>query len=353
MKTRFKNIKTKFSRLFELSYGQYQTSLKTGLLKALKDFLITYPRFFIIVLITTITPIIIALIVFFFFTATRPSTTIPQLKGLSIIDAATQLQHTKLKAILMPQNSDIYPRNYVIAQDIPAGRKVKQDREILLYINAGPNNHSFPSFVGENIYKVANTLNTLDENFKKIFINSINWVDSEKPFGQIINQSPPTANYTQAPLGLDLTVSNNSQKVIASYENHNIEEVLYKIGEMGLFFTTQEKEVSDPNMDGKVLTQEPKQGQIFQKGDYIRFTVGRYKKNSSPVKYLQFIVPSDLNQKLISIIFKDNQGEKILFQGTVTAGDILFPTSTVHGEWKLSIYTEENGARNLYKEIQE
>lgn len=345
-------FKKKWQTKSNMSFKKFfqKKTFQIGIWKGLKEFLITYPRFFVLLIITGFLPILIAIVFFLMLTATSPSVKVPQLTGLSILDATTLLQKNKIKANFLPKTSTDYPINYIVSQDIPAGRNVKLAREILLYVSEGTSYSEFPSFVGQNLYNVLKTLSIEDKDLHKVNVHDVNWVNSNKPFGQIISQSPESGNYKQFPIDISFQVSNGRQNIIPNYTHQFIHQVIFELTKKELHYSITEKKVSDSHEDGIVLKQIPSEGTLYNEGDFIHLIVG---KKSDSVKQFQFQIPEDLNNKKIQLVFTDNKGSRILYLGDVNTGDVLYPTTQVFGNWKLMVYLFNGDSPTFYKEIQE
>lgn len=342
-------MKEKLTQMFNTPPEKQNLPSWKNAISDLKQFLITYPRYILLTLFFTTLPFIIAGITFFVLTLSTPSQTIPQLSGLSILDAASILQKNNLTATIIPQNSKVYPRYFVIDQDIKAHQKAKVGREILLYVSTGPLSHAFPSYLGEDIYKVQALLHNINPNTQKVFISDISWVESNKPFGQIIRQSPLDGNYEKFPLAVSLVVSKGKSFSMPYLIQKYASSAVYTLTQKHIHTTIVYKKTKDPSLDGKIISQYPKQGTPLSLNNTVHLTVAKY--SSDPTLHIVYTVPSELDGKKLRLILRDKKGKFILFEGNVSQGDILIEDPPIFGTYSIKLYIVENDLQTFYTEI--
>ncbi|XP_069673868.1 enolase-like [Periplaneta americana] len=279
----------------------------------------------------------------------RPSLTVPQLEGLSLIDAAGIIQDQKFNITIVPENSDQYPQNFIIKQDIAAGRKIKEGRTLLLYVSNGNASTTFPSLVGSNVYTIQSNLQKQPNITKAINIRNITWQDSTKPFGEILAQTPQSGDYRNFPIMTDLVVSNGSGYSIPALVGQYATQAYYQINNLGLtphlvFETTQ-----DMSLDGKVIRQNPAPKTPVTPNISVQLVIAKAQEN---VHYFEYQVEPELANKTIALILNDTRGRKILFLGTVQLGDSIVSSSPVVGSWKAGIYIYQGeNDKILYKDL--
>lgn len=115
--------------------------------------------------------------------------TVPDLSGKSMIEATNELRGKGLYIRLEGEGYDSYiPQGSVIRQDIPAGNKVKEGREIGVVLSKGPKVKFVPEVVGQPLDMAEGLLKD-----KGIRIGKVIYVHSEKaPKNVIIAQRPET-----------------------------------------------------------------------------------------------------------------------------------------------------------------
>jgi serine/threonine-protein kinase len=75
---------------------------------------------------------------------------VPDLRGKGMVEASSILKNKGLYIRLENEDYDSYvPQGYIIRQDIPAGNKVKEGREIGVVLSKGPRVKYVPDVVGQ------------------------------------------------------------------------------------------------------------------------------------------------------------------------------------------------------------
>lgn len=120
--------------------------------------------------------------------------TVPDLTGKSMIDATNDLRSKGLYIRLEGEGYDSnVPQGYVIRQDIPAGNKIKEGREIGVVLSRGPRIKFVPDIVGQPLDAAEGLLKE-----KGIRIGRIIYVHSEKAQKNLIIAQRPEANEKSA-----------------------------------------------------------------------------------------------------------------------------------------------------------
>ena len=120
--------------------------------------------------------------------------TVPDLKGKSMIDASNSLRGKGLYVRLEGEGYDSnIPQGYIISQDIPAGQKIKEGREIGVVLSRGPRIKFVPDIVGQPLDAAEGLLKE-----KGIRIGKILYVHSEKAQKNVIIAQRPETNEKSA-----------------------------------------------------------------------------------------------------------------------------------------------------------
>ena len=116
--------------------------------------------------------------------------TVPELKGKGMVEANDILRKKGLYIRLEGEDYDSYiPQGYIIRQDIPAGNKVKEGREIRIALSKGPRVRYVPDVVGQPLDAAEAILKE-----KGIRIGKILYAHSDKTAKNIILAQRPETN---------------------------------------------------------------------------------------------------------------------------------------------------------------
>jgi serine/threonine-protein kinase len=318
-----------------------------------KFFLTNYKRFFLVLggfMALT------ALLSFFFFMILKATggeeVSVPRIEGMNVLDAMDTLQENKLKPYLMVQASSEIPRFEVISQETPAGARVKEGREVLFTVSIGPTWLELPDFTGKQYREVKSVLSAAVETQKKIYLEKVNWVDSEKPLGIIVDQFPKKEKIMDVQTGLTLWVSNGKYRKIPNLIGRYVEEAIYYLKKDGIEYAVRFQPTEEHKEDGRVIKQSPEGGVPAAQYGAVVLTVGKWKKQTEDIITIRYEIPQELNRREVKMVYYDNRGKKILYEGRVYAGTPLIESVRVYGAPKCYLYLIENGQEKYYREME-
>ena len=131
--------------------------------------------------------------------------TLPDLSGMMLNDAMTELSKLGLRSESVLEFSDTVENGQVISQNPGADTKVKKDTKVELVISKGPKKEegiSVPSLYGSTIEEARKTLGNLN-----LSLGSQSEEESEEPVGTIIRQSVAQGALVDAGTAINVTIS--------------------------------------------------------------------------------------------------------------------------------------------------
>jgi eukaryotic-like serine/threonine-protein kinase len=218
-------------------------------------------------------------------------TTLPDLLGpdeVEVPDVSGQ-EYNKAKSELesdgftigeeIEVNDEEIPVGYIIKTNPDAGKTVKENATIDLYISKGKKTFELSDYVGrlyDDVYQLVE-----DKNFKDIKKNQV--YDASEP-GTILEQSPVANEEIIAEdTILEFTVSKGPEliklKDLTGFNQTSVEEYLESAG---LKFDLSSSEFHDTLPEGTVIRQSPDPGTELKKGDLVKVILSKGKEEIPP-----------------------------------------------------------------------
>ncbi|WP_439662457.1 Stk1 family PASTA domain-containing Ser/Thr kinase [Lentzea sp. HUAS TT2] len=201
--------------------------------------------------------------------------TVPDLKGRTAQEAQVILDKDpngfKLQQGESVEVEDASKAGKVAGQNPEVGLKLKKGGTITIQLGKAPEKQNVPSVVGDDVNDARQTLE--GSNFKVV----IDEVDSSRPQGTVISQTPTGNSKAEKGTQVTLKVSKGNQfemPDLVGLEQKEAEQKLRALGWNGSF-NVQKETTSDPSKRDKVLTQQPAKGSSITKGTAVNVTVGQ------------------------------------------------------------------------------
>ena len=269
-----------------------------------------------------------------------PLVYVPKLEGSNLKDAVVQTG--KLDLILKIEkevhNSDL-PDGYIISQDPPYGRTVREGADIKIIIASSTMSEKVPNVIGLSQVEAENIL----EN-KSIKIAKRSFVyDDRLENGIVISQFPPPDSSLDRESGASLLISKGKKTLTMPPLYHlDIEEAEYILSLLGVEIKDVKHFLQNTGIGGEVIYQNIVPGDTIKKGDSVILGVldndnsyksGDYQNNIN----FAFIVPGNFQKVKVKIILRDDQGDNTFVDNTFTSGDIIHKKIKVMGISKVYI----------------
>jgi serine/threonine-protein kinase len=199
---------------------------------------------------------------------------VPSVLGLSRDAAISAL----VNAGLDPHAFDVFsskPIGTVTAQDPAAGKEVEKGSKVRINVSSGPSDVTVPSVIGLTFDQATRALR--DQGF----LVSRKDVDSEEPKDTVVDQSPSGS----APKGstIQLSVSKGpKESTVPDVTSQDEDSARSALESAGFKVVVQRQEVTDPGLDGIVLSQSPTPNSKAKEGSTVTIVVGQQATEPPP-----------------------------------------------------------------------
>jgi eukaryotic-like serine/threonine-protein kinase len=197
-----------------------------------------------------------------------PRVEVPPLVDKSQTDAAAQLAKLGLK-VHVREVPSAKPAGTITAQDPAAGTKVEVNTTVTINVAKGPQPVAVPSVVTLPIDQASSQLQALG------FRVATTFVESDQSANTVIDQAPPAGQSAGKGSVVSLTVSKGPKtSTIPDVSSNDVGSATATLAASGFKWKIVHQDVTDPNLDGSVLTQSPEGGQQAAPGATVTLTVG-------------------------------------------------------------------------------
>ncbi|UER67987.1 PASTA domain-containing protein [Borrelia sp. BU AG58] len=164
--------------------------------------------------------LIISCAIFFIFLKSSDIVVVPNLVGLYLEDAVTELQDKALiPHIELKFSSSSLDKGRVIDQIPKAGTALRLDNKVMVFISGGAVVNKVDSFIGKNVDDVLINLKANSVNNNRLFYHVLKpiEVESELSKGTIIRQEPPPGTKITGLVDLQFLVSKGQARDSVRY----------------------------------------------------------------------------------------------------------------------------------------
>jgi eukaryotic-like serine/threonine-protein kinase len=205
-----------------------------------------------------------------------PKTDVPNVVGKQLDEALAALQDAHLKGTAVQTESD-KPQGQVIGQSPTAGASVAQESRVRLKVSKGPKPIAVPNVIGSSFDSAQSILLAAG------FSVSRTDVKSDQPKDTVIGMSPGPGS-SQAPnTTIDLTVSKGpSTSTVPDVTSLSQSDAQAQLKASGFKVKIVSQDVSDPNQDGIVQTQDPPGLTQAPPGTVVTIAVGKFGGTPGP-----------------------------------------------------------------------
>jgi eukaryotic-like serine/threonine-protein kinase len=199
---------------------------------------------------------------------------VPSVLGLSRDAAISAL----VNAGLDPHAFDVAsskPVGTVTAQDPPAGKEVEKGSKVRINVSSGPSDVTVPSVIGLPFDQATTALRNQG------FLVSRKDVESEESKDTVVDQSPSGS----APKGttIQLSVSRGpKESTVPDVTSQDEDSARSALESAGFKVVVQRQEVTDPGLDGIVLSQSPNPNSKAKQGSTVTIVVGQQATEPPP-----------------------------------------------------------------------
>jgi beta-lactam-binding protein with PASTA domain/predicted Ser/Thr protein kinase len=204
----------------------------------------------------------------------KETVTVPSVIGKNRDDAISTLVNAGLDPRAFPVAST-KAVDTVTGQDPPAGKVIEKGSRVRINYSSGPAEIDVPSVIGLQFDQASSALQAQG------FAVARRDVDSERPKGEVVDQSPSN----QAPKGSTITLSVSKgppMSTVPDVTAQDEESATSTLEQAGFTVQVQRQDVTDPGLYGIVLSQSPTGGSKAKQGSTVTITVGHEVAQGGP-----------------------------------------------------------------------
>jgi serine/threonine-protein kinase len=205
----------------------------------------------------------------------KPKTTVPNVVGKSRDEAVADLVNANLEANVVPVNS-LEPVDQVLAQAPKPGTELLEGATVRINISKGPRPIAVPNVVGSAFETAESQLQGIG------FGVAREDVEDEAAAGIVVGQTPAAGTQLGKGSTVTLQVSEGpTTSQVPDVESLTETDATAQLQESGFEPQVVEEIVDDPNLDGRVLQQDPEGGTEAEQGTTVVIVIGRFEPPST------------------------------------------------------------------------
>ena len=201
--------------------------------------------------------------------ASRLWVLVPAVAGLPQKQAITELEDAGLKVTVDQEPSAKVDKDLAVRTLPREATKVTRGTRVRLFVSSGPEQLTVPDVTGLSRDSAESRLR--DEGFGV----SVSEQESDETEGDVISQSPAGGTELARGETVTITVSSGRPQIdVPDVIGLSERSASSRLRSVGLTPVTQERTVTDPTQDGKVVEQRPGSGTQVDKGREVVIVIG-------------------------------------------------------------------------------
>lgn len=195
---------------------------------------------------------------------------VPDVAGLSREDAEAELEEAGFEVSIEREGSDRFPGGRAVRTEPPAGERAQAGSTVSLIISSGPASVDVPAVVGLTLEAARQRLAALDLELSSVEI------ESDRPEGEVVGQSPDAGTSVAPGTTIELTVSSGETDgvTLPNVVGQLRQDAIDTLRDLGLVPVVVEQETTIQPQDGRVIDQDPVGGDAVPSGSSVTLTVG-------------------------------------------------------------------------------
>ena len=222
--------------------------------------------------------IVIALLAVFFIIpalTAEKDVKVPDVSGMTVSKAESTLEDAGLtvNSKIEEVSSDDVKKNRIIRTDPRSGSTVKEGTRVTLYKSTGVKTYELENYVNMDINEVRETLEDMGLEVKIQEIEPDSTTCSVIGQNLVISQSLDEGSEVKS--GDDITLTVLKDITFPDWYLQTADAVTSWANNACVTVTTEYQDVTDKNMDGKIITQSRPNGSTVRNNDSVTITIGR------------------------------------------------------------------------------
>jgi serine/threonine-protein kinase len=200
----------------------------------------------------------------------KPKVTVPSLVGKSRDAAVAELTRLQLEPNVV-QVSSSQQANQVTAQNPKPGVVVVAGSSVRINVSSGPKPVAVPSVIGQSYDSAAAQLQSAGFTIGRVD------VDSDRPAGQVVDQSPPGNSTASKGSSVTLSVSKGPTTVtVPDVSLQTGPDARATLRAAGFKVAVVRQDTDDESLDGLVMSQDPAGNTQADPKSVVTLTVGQF-----------------------------------------------------------------------------
>ena len=202
---------------------------------------------------------------------------VPNVVGRDRDDAVSELTAAGLKPNSVGVNS-LEPVDTVLATGPKAGTEVLEGTAVRVNYSKGPKPITVPNVIGMPFESAESTLQGAGFAVSRSDVD-----DAQQPVGVVVGQNPAAGTQQGKGSVITLQVSKGPQSSqVPDVTSLSAEDATAQLTQSGFEVQQVEEIVDSPDLDGRVLSQDPEGGSKAERGTTVVIVVGRFEQQTEP-----------------------------------------------------------------------
>ena len=245
----------------------------------------------------------------------RETVKVPDVTGKTVVEAQQILENAGFSITLKEAYDDKVTPGLVLEQD-PAGNEMrKEGSAVYLTVSKGIEMVEVPNLAGKNLADARKMIER-----KELALGKVETVFREDGSGLVIEQTPKANEKIRHGEKVNLVISEKPKEVtIPSVVGKASGEAMTALEKLG-FKNITAQSVGSKKVAGTVLSITPKEGSKVLNSSDVVLRVSDGVGTASQNKYAEFVVPDGAKKQKVKIVVVDDDGEKVVYEGTKREG---------------------------------
>lgn len=245
----------------------------------------------------------------------RETVKVPDVTGKTVVEAQQILENAGFSITLKEAYDDKVTPGLVLEQD-PAGNEMrKEGSAVYLTVSKGIEMVDVPNLMGKNLADARKMIER-----KELALGKVETVFREDGSGLVIEQTPKANEKIRHGEKINLVISEKPKEVtIPSVVGKASGEAMTVLEKLG-FKNITAQSVGSKKVAGTVLSITPKEGSKVLNSTDVVLRVSDGVGTASQNKYAEFVVPDGAKKQKVKIVVVDDDGEKVVYEGTKREG---------------------------------
>lgn len=265
----------------------------------------------------------------------RETIKVPDVTGKTVVEAQQILENAGFSITLKEAYDDKVTPGLVLSQD-PAGDEMrKEGSAVYLTVSKGIEMVEVPNLAGKTLEDARKMIER-----KELALGKVETVFRDDGSGLVIEQTPKANEKIQHGEKVNLVISEKPKEVtIPSVSGKSSGEAMTALEALG-FKNITAQSVGSRKVAGTVLGVIPKEGSKVLNSTDIVLRVADGVGAVSQNKYAEFVVPEGAKRQKVRIVIVDDDGERVVYEGTKREGVRIRQKVEVNGVGVAKFYCD-------------